>query len=49
MMLTHIARNIQPPGEFMKKGNLVEFSGGKFVVADVSTASATIIKSTSMS
>ncbi len=39
-----IVRNIRPLGGLIKKDKLVEFSGGKLVVADVSTASAAIIK-----
>ncbi len=41
---TNIVRNIRPSGELMKKDKLFEISGGKVVVADVSTASAAIIK-----
>ncbi len=44
LLLSDTVRKIQPPGELMKKDKLVEISGGKLVVADVSTASAAIIK-----
>ncbi len=39
-----IVRKILPQCELMRKDKLAEISGGKCVAADVSTASAAIIK-----
>ncbi len=39
-----VVRKIRPPGELMRKDKLVKISGGKCAAADVSTASAAIIK-----
>ncbi len=44
VLFSDFVREIQPPGELMRKDKLVKISGGKCVAADVSTAAAAIIK-----